>query len=89
MLLMVVFLTILERVREGQTGWLWTLPVLMILWTNLHGGFLIGIIIVGAYGAGELLRAVVDSGWRGAARKFAGGRAVSGGGGRMCAGKLS
>jgi hypothetical protein len=59
MLLMLVFLTLLERVREGQTWLLWTLPVLMILWTNLHGGFPIGIIIVGSYGAGELLRAAV------------------------------
>ena len=74
MLMMMVFLTILERVREGRTAWLWSLPVLMILWTNLHGGFPIGIIIVGAYGAGELLRAAVtqDSGERGASLRAAG-----------------
>ena len=59
LLLMLVFLTLLERVRAGQTAWLWTLPVLMILWTNLHGGFPIGIIIVGSYAAGDLLRAAV------------------------------
>jgi len=59
MLLMMVFLTLIERVREGHTKWLWSLPVLTILWTNLHGGFPIGIIILGAYGTGELLRAVV------------------------------
>ncbi len=59
MLFMVVFLTILENVREGRSVWLWSLPVLTVLWTNLHGGFLIGITIVGTYGAGELLRAVV------------------------------
>ena len=59
MLMMLVFLTLIERVREGHTGWLWSLPVLMILWTNLHGGFPIGIIIVGSYAAGELLRAAV------------------------------
>ena len=59
MLLMVVFLTILDRVREGRTRLLWLLPALMIPWANLHGGFLIGIVIVGTYGAGELLRAVV------------------------------
>ena len=61
MLMMMVFLTLLERVREGHTRLLWLLPALMILWTNLHGGFGIGIIIVGAYGAGELLRAAVTS----------------------------
>jgi len=60
MLLMMVFLTILQRVREGHRAWLWSLPVLMILWANLHGGFPIGIIIVGTYGAGELLRAAIS-----------------------------
>jgi hypothetical protein len=59
MLMMMVFLTLLERVREGHAAWLWSLPVLTILWTNLHGGFPIGIVIVGAYGAGELVRAAV------------------------------
>ena len=59
MLFMVVFLSILERVREGRTGWLWALPAITILWTNLHGGFLVGIVIVGTYGAGELLGAIV------------------------------
>jgi hypothetical protein len=59
MLMVVVFLAILERVQEGRTGLLWTLPALMIPWTNLHGGFLMGIVIVGAYCGGELLRAVV------------------------------
>ncbi len=59
MLFMVIFLSILERVREGRTGWLWALPAITILWTNLHGGFLIGIVIVGAYAGGELLGAVV------------------------------
>src|SRR4029079_5970152 len=47
MLLLVVFLAILERVREGGTWLLWPLPVLMIPWANLHGGFLIGIVILG------------------------------------------
>ena len=48
MLMLVVFLAILERVREGRTRLLWTLPVLMIPWANLHGGFLIGIVVLGA-----------------------------------------
>ena len=59
MLMMVVFLAILESVREGRTRLLWTLPALMIPWANLHGGFLIGIVILGTYAAGELLRAIV------------------------------
>lgn len=57
--LIVLFLHILERVREGRTKLLWSLPVLMVVWTNLHGGFLAGIILVGAYAGGEIVRAAV------------------------------
>jgi hypothetical protein len=33
---------------------LWWLPVLTVLWTNLHGGWFIGMVLLGLYGAGEL-----------------------------------
>ena len=63
MLFLVVFLTILERVRETKTvpafPLLATLPVLMVLWTNLHGGFFVGIVVLGIYGMGELLTALM------------------------------
>lgn len=58
-LFIVIFLTLLERVREGQRNLLWWFPVLMVLWTNLHGGFLAGVVIVGAYAGGEIVRALV------------------------------
>ncbi len=44
--------------RAGRTRLLWTLPAITVLWTNLHGGFVAGIVIVGAYAGGELLRAL-------------------------------
>jgi hypothetical protein len=59
MLFTVIFLAILERVREGRTKLLWWLPLLTILWANIHAGFLAGIIILGAYAAGELVGAAV------------------------------
>jgi len=81
LLFTVLFLMALERVREGR-GRFWgipclaLLPVATILWTNLHGGFVAGIILVGAYAAGESLRAVFAVGseerlaaWR-AARRY-------------------
>jgi len=60
----VLYYHALERVREGRTSWrgipyLAMLPAATILWTNLHGGFFVGIIMIGAYGAGELLKAVL------------------------------
>jgi len=70
MLFTVVFLAILERVREGRTKLLWWLPVLTILWANLHAGFLAGIIILGAYGAGELVARPWPQAARTAPREF-------------------
>ena len=50
-----------ELANAGRSMYLlWMLPVLMILWTNLHGGFFIGLILVGTYAAGTLLRAAVE-----------------------------
>ena len=75
LLFMVLFLWVLENVREtlrsqpaeirGQTsavaGQLWLLPILTVVWTNLHGGFFVGIICCGAYAGGELLSALFAS----------------------------
>jgi hypothetical protein len=55
LLFVVIFYSILERVREGRTRLLFFLPLLTVLWTNLHGGFLTGVILIGAYAGGELL----------------------------------
>jgi hypothetical protein len=59
LLLTVIFMSLLDRVREGRTALLWWLPALTILWTNLHGGFIVGLIVLGLYGAGELVRAAL------------------------------
>ena len=56
-----IFYSLLERVREGKTRLLWWLPVMMVVWTNLHGGFFVGLILVAAYAAGELLRGMVEA----------------------------
>ena len=60
LLFLVLFYAALEQVREGHTRmgrvpYLVILPIATVLWTNLHGGFFVGIIMIAAYGAGELL----------------------------------
>ena len=39
-----------------RTKRVFLLPAIMLLWTNLHGGFLLGLFIVGVFGAVALLR---------------------------------
>lgn len=55
MLFLVIFCSVLEA---GKIRWLFILPLISVLWTNLHGGFLFGILLVGAYAAGEALTAL-------------------------------
>lgn len=59
LLLTVVFYSALER-AGGQWRRLIWLPALMVPWANLHGGFLAGLILIGAYAAGEILCWLVD-----------------------------
>jgi hypothetical protein len=64
LLFLVLFYAALEQVREGRER-LWGVPYLAILpaatiiWTNLHGGFFVGVVVIAAYGGGELLRAAL------------------------------
>ena len=53
-LLATMLLALLARVREGRPlGW--TLPLLMLLWANLHGGFVVGVLILLCFAAGAVL----------------------------------
>jgi len=72
----VLFYAALERVREGRTRlagvpYLVILPVVTVLWTNLHAGFFVGALMIAAFGAGELLtiafsadRSLREPAWR-------------------------
>ncbi len=42
-LLVVVFLIILQLYRSGGKRIIWFMPMLMILWVNLHSGFVLGL----------------------------------------------
>lgn len=52
---------ILEAARRGKERLLWSLPFVLLLWANMHGGFIMGNCIIGLYmlfeavkyGAGE------------------------------------
>ena len=54
-LLTAVWVIVLERIRNGQARIWWLLPLLMLVWVNLHGMFVLGIIILGIYFIGGML----------------------------------
>lgn len=50
-----VFLYILELARKGENRPLWLLPVIMLVWNNLHGGCVSGLGLIFMYIIGELI----------------------------------
>jgi hypothetical protein len=52
-----LFVWILERARHGSWRLLCGLPAAMAVWANVHGGFALGFLLLGAYLAGEALEA--------------------------------
>jgi Flp pilus assembly protein TadD len=54
-ILFAAFLSTLWLYSHGKTVRLWILPILMLLWVNLHPGFLAGLALLMAYVALEML----------------------------------
>ncbi|HUS83762.1 MAG TPA: hypothetical protein VMX56_01350 [Anaerolineales bacterium] len=52
------FLFVLYSSRKGRERLLWSLPLAMIFWVNVHGGFAIGFLILGVYLCGEIVQLV-------------------------------
>ena len=67
LLLLVVWIELLDRLTRGEHIKPYLFPLIMLLWANLHGGFVFGIMAWAAYFAGWLLKA-----WRGKSGKQTG-----------------
>lgn len=50
-----LWIVILERITSNKPHFWWLLPVMMVFWVNLHGMFVLGIIISGIYLVGSFL----------------------------------
>jgi hypothetical protein len=57
--LFVGFLFILTQYRLGMARRLWLLPILMVLWVNIHGSFVLGLVLLGMSVVGTVIE-----GWR-------------------------
>lgn len=56
--LFVGFLVILTEFRLGRRNRLWLLPLLMLVWVNIHGTFILGLGLIGLTFVGELLKSL-------------------------------
>jgi hypothetical protein len=52
-LLLALCVLLLTRYKQGQPRALWALPPLLALWVNLHGGYIIGLVLLGLTVFGE------------------------------------
>jgi len=50
------FLTVITEYRLGISRRLWLLPLLMALWVNIHGSFILGLALIGITFVGEALK---------------------------------
>ena len=49
----------MERWKNGELRRLWALPLLFLLWSNLHGGYSLGFLLLGAFLGGQVLNHVL------------------------------
>lgn len=43
-----------DRPQRRSARWLWALPLSMLVWVNVHGGFLLGFVLLGTYWLGSV-----------------------------------
>lgn len=55
-ILLVVWYFILNAYHYRNKSYLYLLPLLMVLWVNLHGGFIAGFILLGVYCIGNVVQ---------------------------------
>jgi len=60
MLLLAIWLVWADKLRRGEAISIWRFPILMILWSNLHGVFIAGILVLFAFAAGWVVDFLFD-----------------------------
>jgi len=58
-------LLVLARVEQGNTRWLWSLPLIFALWINFHGGVLAGLGVLGLWAGAWIALPFISARWKG------------------------
>ena len=64
LLITLIWYIILDTYQYKQKNYLYLLPPLMLLWVNLHGGFIAGLLLIGVYITGNASMAIFQKGNR-------------------------
>ena len=62
MLIMAGWYALLDNFQYRQRDQLWLLPILILLWANIHGGCIVGFILLGIFMLGDCLHEYFSSG---------------------------
>ena len=62
LLFLVIWYYILDAYQYKNKNYLYFLPVLMLIWVNLHGAFIIGFVLLGTYFTGNLINYFLKQG---------------------------
>jgi tetratricopeptide (TPR) repeat protein len=54
-LFLMLFIFAIVRLQRGSRRWLWILPLVQVVWANVHGLFILGPAVAGAWWVAELL----------------------------------
>ncbi|MGC2166977.1 MAG: hypothetical protein WA632_13305, partial [Gallionella sp.] len=57
-----IFLLLDAHARNGKSWLLYLIPLVMLLWSNTHGGAVLGEVALGLYGAGYLIKLRIANG---------------------------
>lgn len=68
LLLILIWYHILDEYQYKDKNYLYLLPPIMLLWVNLHGGFMAGFFLVGIYLFGNLLKSIAYKDMKGKRR---------------------
>jgi hypothetical protein len=65
-LLAALFVYLVEQVKDEQLDprWLWSLPLVTMVWANLHSGYLLGVVLLATYTVGSGLERALGLGDR-------------------------
>jgi hypothetical protein len=60
LLLMIIWYYLLDEYQYKDRNYVYVLPLIMLLWVNLHGGFLAGFILIGIYLFGNIVKFITS-----------------------------